>query len=160
MPEPSKRTRPEWEPIGGAAFLHEDYTEPPPRRTALTGARNGLPGPVDYTHGTAGRARELEVARQLEAIREQALRHVATQPMTFRDPITGDMCELVAVPEVGVKHPRCARLADLCAELDAFYCPQCRMNGRINGAWAIQLVKIAQAIALEKTPESAESGDN
>lgn len=125
--------------------------------TAGTGARNGLPEPGGYSPHAAARSRELEVDRQLEVIREQAMRHVASQPMTFRDPITGLMCELVAVPEVGVKHPRCAKLADLCAELDAFYCPHCGMNGRISGAWAMQLARIAQQIAHEKTQESAES---
>ena len=110
--------------------------------------------PAPYDPGGKARARELEVAAQLEAIREQALRNVASQPMTFRDPITGLKCELIAIPETGVAHPRCTTLADLCIELDAFYCPDCRMNGRISGAWAMKLVEIAQRIALEKEQES------
>lgn len=71
---------------------------------------------------------------------------------TFTDPISGETCILVVPPygrvfpshgeaKIGVGHPRCSELADLAIELDAFYCPACRWNGRISGAWALDVIE-------------------
>lgn len=72
-----------------------------------------------------------------------------TDPVTapFTDPVSGARCVLVVVPGggvvPGVVHPRCDRLADLSLELDAFWCPACRWNGRVSGAWAHDVITAA-----------------
>lgn len=48
-------------------------------------------------------------------------------------------------PKIGVAHPGaagevCVVLADIAIELDAFYCPLCQWNGRISGAWCLDLL--------------------
>jgi hypothetical protein len=79
MTAPERRTRPEWEPIGGAAHLWEDLDkEWFPRRTAPSGHRNGLPESRGYVYDPAGRAREAEVNARLEAIREQIRQRAGT----------------------------------------------------------------------------------
>ena len=35
----------------------------------------------------------------------------------------------------GVEHPDCTYLAVVSPDLDAYYCSECRWNGRISGAW-------------------------
>ena len=52
----------------------------------------------------------------------------------FTDPVTGAACALFLNP-LGVQHPRCGQLADVYLDLDAFYCPACGHNGRVDGAW-------------------------
>ena len=47
-------------------------------------------------------------------------------------------------PKIGVEHPGCPAVADLALELDAFWCPLCRWNGRISGAWAADLIAAAR----------------
>jgi hypothetical protein len=110
-------------------------------RAALSGHRNGLPASRGYVRDPRIQAREVEVSAQLEAIRRQVREGMTAEPMTFTDPISEQRCELVLTPEVGVKHPGCNTLADLVAHLDAFYCPQCGMNGRISGAWAMRMMR-------------------
>lgn len=39
----------------------------------------------------------------------------------------------------GVEHPGCAIRADVVAELDAFFCRSCGWNGRISGAWFVDV---------------------
>ena len=76
---------------------------------------------------------------------------------TFTDPTCGETCVLVIPNDVdasvwtnrpslkiGVQHPRCGSLADLSVELDCFYCPTCGWNGRISGAWAVDLINNRQ----------------
>ena len=77
----------------------------------------------------------------------------------FTDLISGRECELVAPPggavypevgqpKIGVAHPGCEMLADLCVELDAFYCPAywgCGWNGRVSGAWCLDMIEAARA---------------
>ena len=69
----------------------------------------------------------------------------------FTDDVSGQPCELVipdggkvfpspGEPKTGVRHPDCPAVADLCMDLDAFYCPACRWNGRISGAWAAGMI--------------------
>jgi hypothetical protein len=43
-------------------------------------------------------------------------------------------------PKIGVSHPGCGLLADLAVELDAFYCPGCRYNGRVPGGWCRDVI--------------------
>lgn len=72
----------------------------------------------------------------------------------FVDPISQEHCFLVVPPggrifpvkgqpKIGVRHGTCAETADLAVELDAFYCPTCGWNGRISGAWAIEMINAA-----------------
>lgn len=70
----------------------------------------------------------------------------------FSDPIKNQWCELhvpdggsvYGEPKIGVRHPGCEQLADLSVEIDAFYCPKCRWNGRISGAWALGVINSCQ----------------
>ena len=64
----------------------------------------------------------------------------------FVDSISGESCSIVHNPSLGwwnggmgVEHPRCLQLADLSPDLDAFYCTACQWNGRVSGAWAIEI---------------------
>lgn len=70
----------------------------------------------------------------------------------FSDPIRGQTCALVippdgrvfpsgAEPKIGIAHPGCDNLADLSIELDAFYCQVCRWNGRVSGAWCVDMIE-------------------
>lgn len=72
----------------------------------------------------------------------------------FTDPVANRECVLVIPPDgrvfprpgepkIGVRHPGCDMLADLCAAYDAFWCPTCRWNGRVSGAWAIGMIEAA-----------------
>jgi hypothetical protein len=69
----------------------------------------------------------------------------------FRDPIRDMTCVLVipadgrifplrGEPKIGIAHPGCESLADLSVELDAFYCQACRWNGRVSGAWCVDMI--------------------
>lgn len=62
----------------------------------------------------------------------------------FTDAIDGASCVLIIDTEcgwweggVGITHPGCDRPADVMPDLDAFYCPACRRNGRVSGAWVM-----------------------
>lgn len=60
----------------------------------------------------------------------------------FTDPISGRRLRVVTdgtFDGSGVEHPDCGRLADVSPELDAFFCPACQWNGRISGAWFMDL---------------------
>jgi hypothetical protein len=61
----------------------------------------------------------------------------------FTDPVSGQQCTLridgTQYGDAGVEHPGCERLADVSPDLDAFYCPGCGWNGRISGAWFMEL---------------------
>jgi hypothetical protein len=64
----------------------------------------------------------------------------------FTDYTTGDRCFL-AVNERGtpvVKHRKCFAMAAVIAELDAFYCLECRYSGRISGKWALDIAASPQ----------------
>lgn len=76
----------------------------------------------------------------------------AAAEFPFTDPVTGRECVLcipaggrvyprAGQPKTGIRHPGCDQLADLCAELDAFWCRVCRWNGRVSGAWAMTMIK-------------------
>lgn len=41
---------------------------------------------------------------------------------------------------VGVSHPDCDQRADVFPQLDAFFCTKCQWNGRISGAWFLDLL--------------------
>lgn len=86
-------------------------------------------------------------------------RRAAVLRMAFIDPCHGAAgveCELVVPPggavypaagqaRIGVAHPGCAALADLCVELDAFWCGECGWNGRVPGGWCIDVIRGAGA---------------
>jgi hypothetical protein len=59
----------------------------------------------------------------------------------FVDPISGRQCFLATDPLLGVAHPNCPELADVTVELDAFYCRACGWNGRVSGAWVMDVVR-------------------
>ncbi len=72
----------------------------------------------------------------------------------FTDPVSNSECELVIPPggqvypqpgeaKTGVAHPGCPAIADLEIGLDAFWCPACKWNGRISGAWAHDVIRAA-----------------
>lgn len=74
----------------------------------------------------------------------------------FLDPISDRFAALVlppggrvypvpGEPKIGVAHPNCDHLADVSVDLDCFYCPVCRWNGRISGAWVDDLLHPADA---------------
>lgn len=64
-----------------------------------------------------------------------------TARLSFTDPISGQECQLViSNVAVGIAHPGCEQLADLSIQLDAFYCPACRWNGRVSGAWCADMI--------------------
>jgi len=71
-----------------------------------------------------------------------------------RGGVCGGVCELVVPPggrvypqageaKIGVAHPGCAAVADLAIELDAFFCPACHRNGRVSGAWCLDVIEEA-----------------
>lgn len=59
---------------------------------------------------------------------------------TFVDPISVQECTLIIETDKApvVEHPDCFGDADVTVELDAFYCPTCRYNGRVSGAWVLE----------------------
>lgn len=72
----------------------------------------------------------------------------------FTDPVRALECELVVPPggrvyprpggaKTGVAHPGCPAVADLAIDLDAFWCPACRWNGRVSGAWCADVIRAA-----------------
>jgi hypothetical protein len=59
---------------------------------------------------------------------------------SFTDPISHREVTLhVTTAGAGVEHPGCTMLADVAVELDAFYCTECQWNGRISGAWFVDV---------------------
>lgn len=62
----------------------------------------------------------------------------------FVDPVKGVERELVvligppAFDALKVEHG-CSDLADVSADLDAWFCPVCHAQGRISGAWALDV---------------------
>ncbi len=72
----------------------------------------------------------------------------------FTDPVSGRVCDLTFIgPDpswwdhtAGVAHPDCSMLADVSAEIDAFYCPECRWNGRLSGMWATDCLRAARRL--------------
>lgn len=63
---------------------------------------------------------------------------------SFVDPVKGVERELVVLHGVSafdglkVEHG-CTDLADVSADLDAWFCPVCHVQGRISGAWALDV---------------------
>lgn len=63
----------------------------------------------------------------------------------FMDGVRRDECILHVWPAgtlfdgLKVEHPGCACLADVSADLDAWYCPACSRSGRVSGAWAVDM---------------------
>jgi hypothetical protein len=44
------------------------------------------------------------------------------------------------LPGAVVLHGECPTPADVSPDLDCFYCPDCRWNGRISGAWVMDVL--------------------
>lgn len=68
--------------------------------------------------------------------------------LAFTDLVSGQECKLLFTLEDGagiasVRHPGCEEIADLSIELDAFYCRECKYNGRVSGAWCADVMKAA-----------------
>jgi len=72
----------------------------------------------------------------------------------FYELVRGGECVLVVPPDgrvspvpgqakIGVAHPGCDAVADLAIELDAFFCPSCKRNGRVSGAWCRDVIEAA-----------------
>lgn len=78
----------------------------------------------------------------------------------FTDLISWKNCSLAIDAETGnckgVSHPGCPVLADLVIELDAFFCPACKMNGRVTGAWAADVIARARAAVAENTGDDGD----
>jgi hypothetical protein len=68
----------------------------------------------------------------------------------FVDPISGAELMVVIDPSkpvfdaATVPHAKCATPARVSADLDAFYCGACSLNGRISGAWVLDLIAEAR----------------
>ena len=58
-------------------------------------------------------------------------------------PLDGRVYPQAGEPKIGVEHPDCDAVADLAIELDAFFCPQCKRNGRVSGAWCRDVIEAA-----------------
>lgn len=77
------------------------------------------------------------------AINEQGDKAIISRE--FTDPISNRVCTLHVAPAedfwlaAKVQHPDCGGLADVSADLDCFYCQVCRWNGRVSGAWVVDL---------------------
>lgn len=63
----------------------------------------------------------------------------------FMDGVRGDECTLLVDPTLplfeGLKvvHTGCSELADVSADLDAWFCTACQRSGRVSGAWAVDM---------------------
>lgn len=71
------------------------------------------------------------------------VRHEFTDPIHPHAQVTLVIGE--TIDETGVEHPipntmwMCKHLAHVSPDLDAFYCSTCQWNGRISGAWFMDL---------------------
>ena len=67
----------------------------------------------------------------------------------FVDPVSGRPCVLHMGDEPGVEpgveHPGCIYRAEVAPQLDCFYCRYCWWNGRISGAWFMDLLMAEEA---------------
>lgn len=75
-------------------------------------------------------------------------RHSFTDPIRYVNvtlviPSDGVVFPMQGEAKIGVEHPGCPELADLCLDVDAFYCPRCRWSGRITAAWAVEQIEAA-----------------
>lgn len=71
--------------------------------------------------------------------------HGTAARRSFVDPTSGKERELLvltncdgAFDALKVDHG-CSELADVSADLDAWFCPACQRSGRISGAWAVDM---------------------
>jgi hypothetical protein len=68
-------------------------------------------------------------------------RHTFTDPISCKDVVLcvdepGDF----DAPD-GVEHPGCEERAVVSPDLDCFYCRSCGWNGRISGAWFMDMLE-------------------
>lgn len=76
----------------------------------------------------------------------------------FVDPITNRTVVLRTDGQAGVDHPGCLVRADVSPELDAFYCRDCHWNGRISGAWFMDVLSERADSDVNVTPPSRRLG--
>lgn len=81
---------------------------------------------------------------------------MSTVERPFTDMVSGRECTLVIPPDgrlfpkpgepmVGIRHPDCDELADVSVILDAFFCSRCSHgNGRVSGAWCIDMIEASK----------------
>lgn len=62
----------------------------------------------------------------------------------FIDPISDRECVLHIGDEAGIEHPGCQFRAEVYPALDAFFCRECQWNGRISGAWFMDLLRASE----------------
>jgi hypothetical protein len=77
----------------------------------------------------------------------------------FTDPVSGRECTLVIDQGrpwhdggVGAEHPGCDRLAAVHPELDAVWCGACQFNGRVSGAWVMDMAMVPRSAPVEDSP--------
>jgi hypothetical protein len=58
----------------------------------------------------------------------------------FTDLVSMQSCTLHMGEAPGVEHPDCIYRAEVTPCLDCFYCTYCGWNGRISGAWFMDLL--------------------
>lgn len=63
----------------------------------------------------------------------------------FTDPVSGRECIVHFGDAPGVEHPDCIYRAEVSPDLDAFFCFECSFNGRISGAWFMDLLEAQEA---------------
>lgn len=44
-------------------------------------------------------------------------------------------------PRIGIRHVGCSDLAGITIELDCWFCASCHRQGRISGAWVLDMMK-------------------
>ena len=59
----------------------------------------------------------------------------------FIDPVSGRECAAHFGDAPGVEHPGCEYRGEVYPDLDAFCCYECGWNGRLNGAWFLDLLE-------------------
>jgi hypothetical protein len=81
----------------------------------------------------------------------------SNQECTLIIPLQGKVFPGPDDAKIGIAHPGCPMLADLAIELDAFWCPRCKWNGRVSGAWCADLIRSSgQAGAPQMRPATAD----
>ena len=118
--------------------------------TAEAGPRLGPARRADARRARRGRPCRAGKGKRMRP--EDLTVHIA-----FTDAVSLQECALVippygrvfpesGAPMIGIAHPRCEHLADLAIELDAFFCPRCKWNGRVSGAWCADVMRSAAPV--------------
>lgn len=83
----------------------------------------------------------------------------AARAFPFTDPVSGREVKLLVGGAFGsgVEHPDCDQLALVTPALDNFYCTHCRWNGRISGAWYMDVLRAKKSAGAPAAVEGNES---